>query len=185
MEENLQEWLMACKAGNEEKWNLLFSKYYPIARKLVKNKLRTVDSQTVDLIAQDVMLALYGKIQDINDARHLGFFVRAVVHNKCVDFIRRNKLVALPVTEDMPFVEEEEFLTQRMREAIFTALANLNEPIANILRLRFFESMSYREIAARTGIVETQVGMKLSRALHGMKEELAKLGITSMSTDEM
>ena len=48
-----------------------------------------------------------------------------------------------------------------------------------MIRLRYLESLSYREIAEKTGIAEAQVGMKLSRALKLMKKELAKLGVVS------
>ena len=39
-----------------------------------------------------------------------------------------------------------------------------------MIRLRYLESLSYREIAEKTGIAEAQVGMKLSRALKLMKK---------------
>ena len=180
MDEELQALLQACKSGNEDKWNLLFSKYYPIAKRLVRSKLHALDRQTVDLLAQDAMLALHERIQNINDVEHLGYFVRTAVRNKCVDYIRRNKLSTLPITDDLPLIEEKVFLTEEKKEALHIALARLNEPTANLLRLRFMESLSYREIAARTGVDEAQVGMKLSRALCHLKRELAKLGITSV-----
>ena len=182
MDDELQALLNACKAGNEEKWNLLFAKYHPVARGLVRSNLRQLhlDKQTIDLIAQDVMLALHEKIQKINDVEHLGFFIKAVAHNKCVDYIRRNKLTILPITDDFPFVEEKVFLTDEKVEALHAALANLNEQASTLVRLRYLEYHSYKEIAARTGIDLAQVGMKLSRALNLLKTELAKQGFTSL-----
>ena len=122
MKNEQQGLLRACKAGNEEKWNLLFAKYHPIARSLVRKKLRRLDKQTVDFIAQDVMLALHDKIQNINDMEHLNFFIRAVAHNKCVDYIRRNKLTTLPIEDDFPGVEEKVFLTDEEVERIIGLL---------------------------------------------------------------
>ena len=180
MDDELQVLLHACKTGNEEKWNLLFAKCHPVARGLVRRNLRQLDKQTVDLIAQDVMLALHEKIQKINDVEHLGFFIKAVAHNKCVDYIRRNKLTILPITDDFPFVEEKVFLTDEKVEALHAALANLSQQESTLVHLRYMEYHSYKEIAARTGIDEAQVGMKLSRALSHLRAELVKQGFTSL-----
>ena len=180
MDRELQKLLLGCKAGDEDKWSLLFAKYYPTARRLVRNKLRTLDAQSVDLLAQDAMLALHGKIQNINNADHLVNFLRCTVRNKCVDYIRRNKLILMPISDDFPMIEETSLLTDDIKEAISKAMGNLNEQAASILNLRYFEAMSYREIAIKLNIEETQVGMKLSRALKNMKRELAKLGVASM-----
>ena len=179
MFENILELLAGCKTGNEEMWRLLFMQCYPIARRLVKSRLRTLDAYSVDLLAQDAMLALHRRIHSINDAEHLGNFLRAAVRNKCVDYIRRNKLPLVQIPDDLFLIEEKTLLTDTIRNAIYTALGNLGEQAASIIRLRYLESLSYREIAVKTGIDEAQVGMKLSRALKSMKKNLAQLGVVS------
>ena len=131
------------------------------------------------MLAQDAILALHGSIQFINDAEHLGNFLRAAVRNKCVDYIRRNKLPLVQIPDDLFLVEEKTLLTDTVRNAIYAALGNLGEQAASIIRLRYMESLSYKEIAVKTGIAEAQIGMKLSRALKAMKKELAKLGVVS------
>ena len=175
MNENIQELLAGCKAGNEEKWRLLFAQCYPLSRRLVQGRLHAIDAQTVDSLAQDAILALHGKIQSINDAEHLGNFLRAAVRNKCVDYIRRNK----QIPDDLFLMEETTLLTDTVRSAIYQALDNLGGLSATVIRLRYMESLSYKEIAVKAGIAEAQVGMKLSRALKAMKAELAKLGVVS------
>ena len=127
------------------------------------------------MLAQDAILALHGSIQFINDAEHLGNFLRAAVRNKCVDYIRRNK----QIPDDLFLMEETTLLTDTVRSAIYQALDNLGGLSATVIRLRYMESLSYKEIAVKTGIAEAQVGMKLSRALKAMKAELAKLGVVS------
>ena len=110
----------------------------------------------------------------------LVFFIKAVAHNKCVDYIRRNKLTILPITDDFPFVEEKVFLTDEKMEALHAALANLSQQESTLVHLRYMEYHSYKEIAARTGIVKAQVGMKLSRALSHLRAELVKQGFISL-----
>lgn len=154
MNDEQQKLLLSLKSGSEEKWNLLFAKYYPIAGRLVRANLPSLDKQTIDLIAQDVMLALHKKIQDINDMEHLRFFISVVAHNKCVDYIRRNRLVTSPITNELPFIEDKVILTDEKIKALNTALANLKEQASTLIRLRYLECLSYREIAAKTGIQE-------------------------------
>ena len=55
------------------------------------NERVTLFKDIVDEISQDAMIALAANINEINDEAHLKRFVKRVTHNKCIDYIRKNK----------------------------------------------------------------------------------------------
>jgi RNA polymerase sigma-70 factor (ECF subfamily) len=58
-------------------------------------------------------------------------------------------------------------------------LETLDERSRNLIRLRFHEDLSYKEIAERTGLTTGHVGYLLHHALKAMAIELSKTGVTS------
>jgi RNA polymerase sigma-70 factor (ECF subfamily) len=53
----------------------------------------------------------------------------------------------------------------------------LDERSREVLRLKFTENLSYKEISARTGLKIGHVGYLLHHALKTMAEELSKNGV--------
>ncbi len=56
-------------------------------------------------------------------------------------------------------------------------LETLDERSRELIRLKFTENLSYKEIAERTGLKPGNVGYLLHHALKSMAEELARIGI--------
>jgi RNA polymerase sigma-70 factor (ECF subfamily) len=54
----------------------------------------------------------------------------------------------------------------------------LDERSREVLRLKFTENLSYKEISARTGLTTGHVGYLLHHALKSMAEELTRNGVT-------
>ena len=59
------------------------------------------------------------------------------------------------------------------------SLESLDERSREVVRLKFAENLSYKEISARTGLKTGHVGYLLHQALKSMAGELAKNGIVS------
>ena len=56
-------------------------------------------------------------------------------------------------------------------------LATLDERSRELIRLKFTENLSYKEIAARTGLTSGHVGYLLHHAIKTVGDELAKTGV--------
>ena len=57
------------------------------------------------------------------------------------------------------------------------SLETLDERSRELVRLKFEENLSYKEISARPGLKVGHVGYLLHHALKGMADELAKNGV--------
>lgn len=74
----------------------------------------------------------------------------------------RKKKPEILYAPSLPNTQTEQPETDEQRERLFAALAQLNDSDKALITL-YLEGLSYREIAAITGITETNVGVKLSR----------------------
>jgi len=57
------------------------------------------------------------------------------------------------------------------------SLATLDDRSREVIRLKFNDELSYKDIAARTGLTAGNIGFILHRALKTIAAELAKTGV--------
>lgn len=99
--------------------------------------------------------------------------------NTYIDHLRRNRVETVPLSETQrsgegDFVEyqipsgqpnpEEALIRMQRDEALKQVVDQLKEPYRQMIRLRYYEDMSYDEIASRLGIPIGTVKIRLSRA---------------------
>lgn len=99
--------------------------------------------------------------------------------NTYIDHRRRSHLDTVPLSEaqhtsDGEFIEyqipssqpnpEEALIRMQRDETLKAVVDQLKEPYRQIIRLRYYEDLSYEEIAARLGIPLGTVKVRLSRA---------------------
>ena len=112
-------------------------------------------------------------------ARNPQGFCMTSLRNRCVDMMRRRQpLVPLSVLEDDPPTEypqeepgalpESELRYQHLEEAI----ASLAPKKQEILRLKYVEQHSNREIAQITGLTESNVNTIMSRIYAELRKRL-------------
>lgn len=77
-------------------------------------------------------------------------------------------------SEDHPATPEEEFVANEALSALRRALGDLNPDYRQIIELRYYQDLSYREIADVLGITSTNAGIRLSRALGQLKRVLSQ-----------
>ena len=96
-----------------------------------------------------------------------------------IDHLRRNKLDTVPLsatehTSDGEYIEypipsgqpnpEEQLIANQRNETLRRVVDELKEPYRETVRLRYFEELSYEEIAQRTQVPLGTVKVRLSRA---------------------
>jgi RNA polymerase sigma-70 factor (ECF subfamily) len=82
------------------------------------------------------------------------------------------------VTDEAPLPDEQIARWEGIG-LVRLSLETLDERSREVVRLKFNENMSYKEIAARTGLKIGNVGYLLHHALKQIADELAKNGIVS------
>ena len=156
--------LEACRKGDEESWRQLFKSLYPLAKWVARRQLHSMDEGAIEDIAQETMAAIVPKIVRANDAEYLERLVRKISKNKCIDYLRRNKVQIEELSEDLetPVAESVE---HDVISALRLAMRSLGEACRGIIRSRFFDEKSHKEIAAEIGVEVNQVGIRISRCL--------------------
>lgn len=173
---------------NDVAWKELQSRYYP---KLVKGMMARNggNREEAEDAAANAFLKAHRAIQRF--ARGSSFFtwLYRIALNDMIDAKRRSHSTKMIRIEDMkPGRGDEERtgdednaehlldrqrLGERLRHAL-KELETLNPEPAEVLRLREWEDLSYREIAARTGVPEGTVMSRLFYARERMRQLLSE-----------
>ena len=80
-------------------------------------------------------------------------------------------------TADTALLPDEQIVRLEGIGLVRISLAALDDRSRELVRLKFTEDLSYKDIAARTGLTTTNVGYILHHALKTIAVELAKTGV--------
>lgn len=163
--------LQKCQAGDDSSWRELFYSTYPLSKWVVVHTLFNIPQDIVDEISQDAMIALAANINEINDEAHLKRFVKRVTHNKCIDYIRKNKELFEELYNEIPEQKDLD-LEDYVVDALHEAVQDLKEPCKTIVRGRYLLNMSYKDISKKIGVDTGQIGVRLNRCLSFLKNLL-------------
>ena len=141
------------------------------------------DFSAAEDIVQDAFMKLHAQFQKV--AAPQAWLYRTV-HNLAIDHQRRsNKIVLVnpsgddessPVNDaaDSQPLPDEQIARWEGIGLVRLVLETLDERNRELIRLRFNEDLSYKEISQRTGLTVGHVGYLLHHALKAMAVELAK-----------
>ena len=104
-----------------------------------------------------------------NRARFSTWMYRIALSTAIANF--RKKKPDILYTPVLPNAQEEQQEPGEQRERMFDALARLNDADKALIML-YLEDLSYQEIAAITGMTETNVGVKLNRIKNKIQQLL-------------
>ena len=131
-------------------------------------------------------MKLQAQFKEVREPRR---WLYRTVHNLALNHRRRaGKIVALDVnTRDtsLPAIDpadpqplpDEQIVRSEGIGLVRLSLETLDERSRELIRLKFNENLSYKEISGRTGLKIGHVGYLLHHALKTMAEELARNGV--------
>jgi RNA polymerase sigma-70 factor (ECF subfamily) len=121
--------------------------------------------------AQETFLRAYRRLHTYNPEQKLSSWILAVAAHYCIDRLRRRRLTSTPIDEaqsphlDGALQAPEESLLRREREReIQDLLARLPESYRTVIVLRYWQDLSYEEMAEMLGTTESAIKSKLHRA---------------------
>ncbi len=137
-------------------------------------------------IVQEAFMKLHTQFQKVLTPQP---WLYRTVHNLAVDHQRRAKKIVLvgdskddemPAndTADSQPLPDEQIARWEGIGLVRLVLETLDARSRELIRLRFNEDLSYKEIAARTGLTVGHVGYLLHHALKAMAVELEKTEVT-------
>jgi len=136
-------------------------------------------------IVQEAFMKLHAQFDDVREPRR---WLYRTVHNLALNHRRAaGKIVSLDTVEsggpvpadttDPQPLPDEQIARWEGIGLVRLSLETLDERSRELIRLKFNEDLSYKEISARTGLNIGHVGYLLHHALKAIADELAKNGV--------
>ncbi|MDB6035108.1 MAG: polymerase, sigma-24 subunit, subfamily [Verrucomicrobiales bacterium] len=165
----------------EELFSALESPLLSYALKILREREPSED------VVQEAFMKLHAQFVEVREPRK---WLYRTVHNLALNHLRQgNKIVPLrPVMEegsgagsesiDPEPLPDEQIVRLEGIGMVRLSLEALDERSREVVRLKFNEDLSYKQISDRTGLTISHVGYLLHHALKAVAAELAKTGLT-------
>ncbi|MDP4153239.1 MAG: sigma-70 family RNA polymerase sigma factor [Bacillota bacterium] len=177
------------KMGDADAFSVIVSMYerkvYNTALHMCKNADDAMD------ISQEVFLKLYKAIPSFKGESSLSTYIFRVTSNMCIDYLRKNKKnkntmsltredidgdeTTIEIRDTSPNPEQLAEKTEQ-NETLRRCIDKLPDIYREIIILREFDGLSYKEISQVTGIEEGTVKSRLLRARDNLKKLLIASG---------
>ena len=177
----------ATRRGDDAAFEQLYARYQgPIAgyvQKMVKDHARAED------ITQDIFISALRRMRETDRPIAFKPWVYEIARNACIDQFRRSQrgeevsydaADGLPAADNLQLVTrdaspDDAFDAKQRLDHLCGAFGGLSETHHQILVLREFEGLSYREIGERLGMSRAAVESTLFRARRRLTEEYDEL----------
>jgi RNA polymerase sigma factor (sigma-70 family) len=139
-------------------------------------------------IVQEAFMRLHAEFESVRDPRR---WLYRTVHNLALNQLRKDsKVVPLhPPGDDLAglghdpadpqLLPNEEIIRIEQAGLVRLSLESLEQRSQELVRLKFNDGLSYKEISVRTGLTVSHVGYLLHHALKAIEAQLIKNGVIS------
>jgi RNA polymerase sigma-70 factor (ECF subfamily) len=178
------------QAGSRTGWETIEGLFNALESPLLSYALRLSGQLNVaEDIVQDAFVKLHARFDDVREPRK---WLYRTVHNLALNHLRQaGKVVSLdaatassddaekPATEsaDPQPLPDEQIARLEGIGLVRLSLGTLDERSREVIRLKFDDGLSYKDISIRTGLTTGNVGYLLHHALKAIGVELAKNGV--------
>jgi RNA polymerase sigma-70 factor (ECF subfamily) len=175
------EVLEACRSGDTEAFRLLFESYrdrvYSIAYSFFNG-----DGAAADDVTQQVFVKLMSQISQFQARSQFSTWLYRLVTNACLDHkrgLRRYLLFGdsseLPKKVDVQRSAESTFIATQIEAQVRDAVATLKPKLRIAVLLKYFDDLSYDEMAAALSCSRGTVASRLNRGHRMLAQKLRHL----------
>ncbi len=166
-----------CRKGDIKSYELLYNRY---SRAMYHTCLRIVmNAADAEDILQEAFMEAFVNLDKLKDASAFGGWVKRIMINKSVNFVRRHRkswleiedVAVMNVPEEQGF-DEPEF--KEKLDAVVEAMAALPEKYRMVINLHIFEQMSFEEIAAALDMPSSTIRVQYLRGKQKILNSLGK-----------
>lgn len=165
--------ITACKGGDRAAQRRLYELCHG---KIYALMVRMAGPEQAADLTQDVFLRAFQKIEQFaGDSKFETWLYRLAV-NEALGFHRKRGRRSHESLVNEPAAPARSHQQTESREMLEIALARLDPELRAVFVLKEIEELSYRDIAAATGIAKGTVGSRLNRARSELRRLLIELG---------
>lgn len=162
------------KNGNSDAFGDLYDLYANKIYNFIYFKIHHKETAE-DLMSQTFLKALE-KLDQFNPQKgNFSSWLYRIARNNVIDHVRTNKNIT-ELTETLELSKEEDFAgkidTDENKKELRKVLKKLKPDQQELVILRVWHELSYKEIAEITGKKENNLKMKFSRTLNSLRKEL-------------
>lgn len=164
-------------AGDTEGFAELIDRYKLAVYNLCARMLH--DPTEAEDAAQEVFVRAYTQLHSYQPGRRFSTWILSIASHYCIDLLRRRKpsvdldTIAFWKQSEQP-EPEEQAMTTETRDEVRGLLEKLPDKYRGVTVLRYWQDMSYEEIADATGLSVATVKTRLFRARELLAKELEK-----------
>lgn len=186
-DEAIQDRLLVrqCLEQSKAAWDEFYGRYLPLVRKVIHSHLRCSEADMQDVV-QNVFLALFSALRTYDHRFPLSRFVWVVGERVCIDEYRKrvaSKRDGEPVPvnhhdhgDDAATVlqsnldpQEDQVARAELVRLLRLAFRRLGDRCRELLRLRYIEELSFKEIVPLLGSQEKTLAVQTGRCLDELK----------------
>jgi RNA polymerase sigma factor (sigma-70 family) len=171
------------------RWETIEELFAALEAPLLSYGLRlTGETGLAEDVVQEAFMKLHSQFKEVREPRR---WLYRTVHNLALNQRRRtakivslnastgneNEISSTPDTADPAPLPDEQIIRMEGIGQVRLSLETLDERSRELIRLKFTDELSYRDISARTGISVSNVGYILHHALKTIGDELARTGV--------
>lgn len=119
---------------------------------------------------QESILKAYQSIKKLREAEYFRTWITRIVINTARDICRKRR--PEEALENAEILPAPEGLSPEDRMDLYAALERLPERYRDMVKLKYFDGLTTREIAQQLGVSEGTVSSSLSRAIQRMRKEM-------------
>nr|MBN2278365.1 RNA polymerase sigma factor [candidate division Zixibacteria bacterium] len=170
-----KELVAQAKAGDRKAFDKLVKRYKD--KMFALTYRMTGDREAALDLVQDTFFSAYRELRGFREDANLSSWLYRIASNKSLNFLRRRKLVSfLPLGESPssePAYEMEDQVTyNELSKEMAAGIENLPGKQKLVFNLRFFEKMSFPEIAAVLNKSESTVKTNYQKAVEKLQKRL-------------
>lgn len=176
------QWIQAALQGDQEAFARLIEQYTSSVFNLCYRMLGS--AQDAEDATQEIFFRVYSRLESYDLDRRFSTWLLSIASNYCIDRLRRRKF-AWVTLEDTAFMlpsneagPERTALQRERADIVQAALQNMPSQYRLVLVLRYWQDLSYNEIATLTGLSESALKTRLHRARKQLAEALQEDGAT-------
>lgn len=170
--------------GKEKTFDYFFRHYYAalcfFAQSIIHNEEDAKD------IVQDCFIKLWDDATITEKANSVKSFLYTMVRNRCIDYVRKQKVRTKAATQLQTSEEDFEYFDElafaEMVRQVLEHVEELPATMSTILKKYYLQGKKHKEIANELSTTPDAVRMQKTRAIKLLKEKLLLLFVITLFT---
>jgi RNA polymerase sigma-70 factor, ECF subfamily len=186
-EKDIQDYRLVeqCLAGSKAAWDEFFDRYLLLVRKVIHRHVRCNEHDMQDLV-QNIFLAIFTALKNYDHQYPLSRFVWVVGERVCIDEFRRNTAAkrdgetvhvnhhdhadeSATMVRSNVDMQDNQVERSELLQLLRLAFRQLSDRCRELLRLRYIEELSFKEIIPLLGGKEKTLAVQAGRCLEELK----------------